>query len=76
MRLRVHKYELTVCYKKVPEMDISDALSRASLPMLDHVMVEECLIYQLETGESFTKEFEGMDHANGISISDEYLGQN
>ena len=31
MRLRLQKYDITVCYKKGPHMFISDALSRASL---------------------------------------------
>ena len=71
MRRRLQKYNVTVCYKKGPDMFISDALSRASLPLQN--LICDCLIYPLGMEDGIMEELEQLDNASGLSVSDERL---
>ena len=73
MRLCLQKYDVTVCYMKGPDMFISDALSRASLPLQNLVCDSDCLIYQLGMEDGITEELKQLDNASGLSVSDERL---
>ena len=74
MRLRLQRYELTVCHKSGKYMYISDALSRASLKSSNSVLdPTKTVIYTLGAAPSIAQEIESINPREGVSICDSRL---
>ena len=74
MRLRLQRYDITVCHKPGKQMYVSDTLSRASLPASDSVLnASKVLIYHLGSVPSLQAEVENINPTEGVSISDTRL---
>ena len=74
MRLRLQRYEITVCHKSGKYMYISDAFSRASLQASNSVLDStKTVIYTLGASPSIAQEVESINPREGVSICDSRL---